>query len=153
MTDGDPHPKRGLLLLPVEVGGHQLVADTYVWILGSEGDHTRIEYRDRLGAVPRDAVVETPVPAPSIERLRQLDPCFGLEAGAFEREVVNHEWMFRILQCKADGRHFIGIMRGGIGMRETVTLLEPGEESDPKAAYERYIAMSDDWLNLLARTV
>jgi hypothetical protein len=152
VIEGYKHPKRGLLVLPAEVGGHSLVADTYVWILGSDGVHARIGYRDCFGTVRLAAVVETPVPAPSIEQLRDLDPCFGLEPGAFEGEVVYYEWMYRIFRCKAHGRHFIGVMYGGIGMWERVTLLEPGEETNPKAAYDRYIAMSNDWLNLMGRS-
>lgn len=150
--DYSAEPRQGLVVQHVEVGGRSLRPDTYVWILGSDGDHTRIEYRDRVGIVPRDAVVETPIPRPSIEKLRELDSCFGLEKDAFEGEVVYRDWMYRIFQCKAHGRHFIGVVYGGIGMWERVTLLEPGEESDPKAAYERYIAMSNDWLNLMGRT-
>ena len=97
--------------------------------------------------------MEARVPRPSLDQLRELDPCFGLGEDAFEGQVVNHSWMFRIFRCKAHGRHFIGVMYGGIGMWERVTLLEPGEEGDPKRAFDRYIAMSDDDLNRLGRSL
>lgn len=145
-------PTAGLVVRPAALGGRELRPDTYVWVWAVTDREVEIEYRNQRGLVPRDAVVSTPVTRPSLEVLRQLDPCFGLDRDAFVIEHEDPRWFF-LLRCKAHGRRFLSDARGGIAQYERVTLLEDSEANDTEGVWRRCHAMSDDYLNLLGRTL
>jgi hypothetical protein len=138
-----------MLIRSVVVGGRELAAGTEVWRHASG----EIEHRGKMARVPPDALVDAPVRAPSLDALHALDGCFGLGDDAFDIEHEDSRNHFSIVRCKAHRRRFLRDLRGGVGMYESMTLLEDTEnESSPEDVWRRYHAMPIEWLFYLGRT-
>ena len=98
------------------------------------------------------ALSSPPVPKPPLVQLRELDGCFGLGDDAFDEVHVDSENCFAIQRCKAHGMLFLRDTRGTIAWYQRVTLLYPDDGESWMEIWRRYHGMSDDWLNLKART-
>jgi hypothetical protein len=150
----DSRCKPALLLRSLEVGGRRASADTPVWLLGPHGRDTSlvelrsVQKRGALWIVPNDALLACPVPRPALEALCERDACFGWQSPAFDVLEVNQEHQFRLLRC-AHGRMFLEDLRGGAAQYLRLILVEPLEDEASVATWQRYHAMSDDWLNHL----
>jgi hypothetical protein len=146
-------PTKAMLLRAVVVGGREIPAGTGVWLHRS-GRECEIEHRGKRSRVAEDAIVDLPVAAPTLERLRELDACFGLAADAFDVEHDDAASFYSIVRCKAHGRRFLRDLRGGIASYETVTLLEDADDTaSPEDVWRRIHAMPLDWLHHLGRTL
>ena len=112
-----------------------------------------VEYRDRRGTVPLDAIVSYPVKGPALEQLRKLDSCFGLSDEHFTVEHDSAEHWYCILRCCAHGRRFLKDTRGTIGLYSTMTLLNDDERGDADKIWTKYHGKSHSWLMLEGRTL
>jgi Lon protease-like protein len=146
-----------MLVRSLEVGGRRALAGSYAWNLGPASDgRVLIELRGtRLhgvtAAVPQDALRDCPVPAPALEQLCRLDPCFALPVEDLVTEEINRELQFTLLRCKPHGRLFLEDLRGSIAMYTRLILVEPAaaEQESSAEIWRRYHELSDDWLNHL----
>jgi len=96
--------------------GQELKAWSYVWQLAQEqGGMVAIEHRNREYQIPGRCITGVPVPAPSVERLCSLDPCFAEIGKNFIRVYRDEDRLFAVHRCP-HGNHFLEDVRGGIGM-------------------------------------
>jgi hypothetical protein len=87
---------------------------------------------------------------PSIEALLQLDACFAQPRSDFVLEHVDEAHWFTIYRCRAHARRFLEDIRGTVVLHSRFILLD--EQDDDEALediWQKYHAMSDDWLNHL----
>jgi hypothetical protein len=140
--------EKGITLRSVEIGDKEVPADTPIWIFNRFEGVVEVEYKDRRGRIPSDAVAISPVNAPSIDELRKLDSCFGLPDDAFEREVLNQECYFEILRCRVHGKRFLLDYRGTVGWYSRLTFLGNDDGDDIQVLWARFHYVSDDWLNV-----
>lgn len=145
-------PQKGVTLRAVEIGGRVVPADTDVWIFRRGDGNADVEYRDRRGRVPEDAVADSPIKAPSLDELKRLDSCFGMSDDAFET-MLSDESYFEILRCREHGRRFLRDFRGTIAWYSRLTLLRDTDDGDARDTWARYHRASDDWLNFEGRTL
>ncbi|HEY3667299.1 MAG TPA: hypothetical protein VGL19_14930 [Polyangiaceae bacterium] len=146
-------PKRGITVVTVQVGSRQVSEDSQVWVWDSDESLLEIECRGQRGRVPRSAVAFSPVPAPTLAVLQRLDACFGGASELFEVEHQDPTRYFSIERCKAHQRRFLRSSRGGVAMYERLTLLEERDDGAPDDVWNRYHAMSNNWLNWLGRSL
>lgn len=146
-------PIRAMTLVEVEIEGKAIPAHTVVWVWGKSGGQAQIEYRRWRGLVPVTALTRHPVDGPSLEALRKLDPCFGLQDDAFDVVVRDDHNYFEILCCRAHGRRFLRDTRGTIGWYSTVTLLGEGERGTPEEIWRRHHFLDDGELRLAGRSL
>jgi hypothetical protein len=145
-------PKQALTIRGVDIGGKHVPADQVVWVHARGQEYAEVEYRERRGRVPLDAIVAYPVTGPELPALQKLDPCFGLSDEAFEREHISAEHFYELLRCRAHGRRFLRDVRGTSAWYSTTTLLADDEEGEPDEIWARYHWQSHSWLMLSGRT-
>jgi hypothetical protein len=146
-------PTQALTLRPITVGRKSVPADSLVWVLRRMGTTAEVEIQDERGTVPADALVDYPAAGPGLDRLRALDPCFGLPDEAFDNEHLDPRYYFTIVRCRAHGRRFLRDVRGGIGMYEVLTLLDESDQGSPFEIWTRYHNRSHAWLMWQGRTL
>jgi hypothetical protein len=146
-------PERALTIRPVTLESKAVPVHSLVWVWSRAVGQAEIEFRDRRGRVPEEALVPYPVKPPDLEVLRRLDSCFGLEDSAFEREVLDRERYFEIVRCRAHGARFLRDTRGTFAWYTRVTLLRDTDEAAPEDLWSRYHAMPEAALLLEGRTL
>lgn len=119
---------------------------------GVTGSTLEVEYRDRRGTIPADALVAYPVKGPTVEELRKLDLCFGLSDDAFDVEHRSQEHFYAILRCRAHGRRFLRDTRGSFAWYSRTTLLRDDDDGPPDDIWAKYHWKSDSWLMLEGRS-
>ena len=139
-------PKRGLLIRDCRFGDLSIRADSHVWIHGQRGENAELEFEGRRVTCPLKHIVEVPVPRPPLGELRKLDECFGAAPDAFEMIHHDQENMFRLLRCRKHGSYFLEDVRGQIGLYQRLILVEAESAANPRLAWRRYHAVSDDML-------
>ena len=146
-------PEQAITIRDVDVGGRHVAADQIVWVHARKDGYAEVEYRDRRGRVPLDAILPYPVRGPRLEDLQKLDSCFGSSDEAFAIEHHSYEHWYRMLRCRAHGRRFLEDTRGTIASYSTTTLLNDDEEGEPDEIWARYHWKSHSWLMLEGRTL
>jgi hypothetical protein len=142
-------PFRGLIVEPLALDGKRIEKDTHVWIMSRDSDHWRIEYRDKSYTVPRNSVVECPVPMPRIEQLKMLDGCFGLDRSAFEVVLKESDKYYLLLRCKAHGKLFLEDGRGTVFMYSRLIYVGDLGNSSFDHIWGKFHGISDDMLNYM----
>jgi len=146
-------PKRGITVVAVQVGARQVSEDSQVWVWEDSDSLLEIECRGQRGRVSRDTIAFSPVRAPALAELQQLDACFGGAATLFEVEHQDDARYFSIEHCKAHQRRFLRATRGSVAMYQRLTLLDERDDEAPDQIWSRYQARSDNWLNWQGRSL
>lgn len=121
-------------------------ADQLVWVLRADSDRAEVEFKGERGHIRLDCLASYPIPRPTLEQIRKMDPCFDLPETAFATDYLDETRFFALVRCKAHGRRFLRDTRGGVGMYTLTTLLEPGDDGAPAEIWAKYHSCSDSWL-------
>lgn len=110
-------PRRILVIDSIPLNNGQFLQQwTYVWKLEEElCGMVLIEHKNHEYKIPANQTVETPVPAPSMDRLTALDPCFVDLKRNLQEVYRNDSYMFIIYSCP-HGNYFMEDTQGGIAM-------------------------------------
>jgi hypothetical protein len=146
-------PEQAVTLEAVSLGGKTIPAHTVVWVWSRANGHAEIECGEKRGRVAEDVLSPYPVKGPGVERLRRLEPCFGLDDDAFVRDHLDQEHYFELLRCKAHGARFLRDTRGTVGWYSRLTLLRDDDVGNPGDIWSKYHGMSETELLLEGRTL
>lgn len=121
----------------------------YVWAIHEvSGGHILIEQSEDRFEVPRNVLVNTPVPPP-MERLVELDVCFQYGSDRFVTIYQNDEHLFAVHECE-HGNLFLEDIVPGIVWHSRLIFMGniPREEEIFLRFWNNHKHLSDDRIHL-----
>ena len=137
-------PIRKIVLEEHTSGGVYIPRGAYVWLLAD----AVVEFRGKELELPSELLGDVPVPAP-LDRLLQLDPCFGSARTGFKTFYQDDAEQFAILKCP-HGNLFLEDLVTGVGCYSRLIFLGPELDREWRAEWDRFHRLSTDELHLMA---